>query len=307
MHFPNAVRTPPHPRVGMVRSQRLMLGLLVGLIPGIGVQAQLLYSESFPGVAGNTSRTELTTVGWNVHGRDAELATAGAAPRASIRGQLGTDLVRGYVHAEYAGTGTNVNAQLNRTTLIWTNQVASLALLPSAIGSVTWMQGNGNVQGQYRVAVQIGGQWYVSQPAGAQALAATNANFRDNATQMEFDFSAASWFDLAFDGSYGVSGTVLSLDPLTPAVLPGGLVQAIGLYIGGTGGGTSSLVTGARRIDDFMIFGVPIGGGGAGSAAATAAVSTNRATRVAQQQFRAHQARVARDQRLQQHRRNQQR
>lgn len=269
---------------------------------GFSLQAQLLYHETFPGVAPNNSRTELNTEGWNVHGRNGAYNDAADAPRAAIRGQVGPGGTRGYAWIQYGGGGNTANDQRNRTTLLWTQEVASLNLLPSAIASVAWMQGNNNVAGQYRVAVQLGGQWFVSDPAGAQAQGSTNGTFVTNGTEISYAFAGSSWYTLAFDGSFNTSGTVLSLDPLTPTVLPNSAVQAIGLFIGGTGGGASSAVTGLRRIDDFMLFGVPQSGGGAGANAGPAAARTSQ-----QQAHRAHQARVARDQRLQQHRRNQQR
>jgi len=272
----------------------------------VGVlQAQLLYHESFDGVAPNTTRTDLPTVGWFAHG-----GTLGAyldsttARQVSIRGAVGADGNRGFVHAEYSGSGTTLADQRARTTLIWTNQIASLNLLPQAVGSVTWMQGNGVVDGQYRVAVQVGGQWYVSQPAGAQGVAvASYLTFGSSATQVAFDFASAVWYNLAFDGGPQISGTVLSLHPLLSAVLPGGALQGIGLFIGGEGGYLSSDPTGHRRFDDFMIFGVPpeSGGGGAGVA------GNVRANRAQQHLIKANQARIAKEQRLQQHRRNQQR
>jgi MYXO-CTERM domain-containing protein len=115
----------------------------------------------------------------------------------------------------------------------------------------SWYQGNANVADSMQLAIQQGGQWYVSTTTFTTA-ALSLANFATLAELKSVAYSptAANWATLNFDGSYnsgtkvGVSGTVLSVGAAPGADLTG-TITAFGVLVQGNAG--------TRRFDTFEI------------------------------------------------------
>jgi hypothetical protein len=115
---------------------------------------------------------------------------------------------------------------------------------------------NAGVIPGFRIAVQIGGNWYASTSVLANPIAVTSAaNFHlgagsGGAQQVTFTWTtaASAWDSLSF-----TPGTSLALGSTLVSDLPAGNITAFGLYsdtVTGTGGAT-------RRVDTFQIDPVP--------------------------------------------------
>jgi len=103
----------------------------------------------------------------------------------------------------------------------------------------------------FRIAVQIGGNWYASVAVLANTVAVSSiANFPTGAQKVTFNWTtaASAWDSLNF-----TPGTTLALGSTLVSDLPAGNITAFGLYsdtVTGTGGAT-------RRVDTFQIDPVP--------------------------------------------------
>lgn len=102
----------------------------------------------------------------------------------------------------------------------------------------------------FRIAVEIGGNWYASTAVLANTVAVSSAaNFNSQAQQLTFNWTtaASAWDSLTF-----VPGTSLVLGSTLTSDLPGGNITAFGLYSdqepGTTGPGNAT-----RRVDTFQI------------------------------------------------------
>ncbi len=176
-------------------------------------------------------------------------------------GQVNAGPVIGSTATAY-GQGIAFVTQPSGNALFWTPEFATTSSTGSGINpssfsslSFSWYQGNGAVDASFRVALEIGGQWYASQQQFFNTAAVANAAaFATGAELKTFNYTAAasSWLQLNFDGSYsmtthtGTSGTVLGLGAQPGSALSGN-IDAFGLFSDVPGS------TGNRRIDSFEI------------------------------------------------------
>jgi hypothetical protein len=224
-------------------------------------QAQVpIYREVFGNnTAGNVN---LSTVGWS--GNWGPTATDSSSPSpnnfgiSSALGKPGTldNINAGGLSLSTAngllftsGTGASLNNWIAYTT----GYTVDTSVTP--IQDISFYAGSAanctfGIPG-FRIAVQIGGNWYASTQVLANNVAVTSAaNFNTGAQQVTFNWTtdASAWDSLSF-----TPGTTLALGSTLTSPLPGGPVTGFGLYSDqepGSGNAT-------RRADTFQIDPVP--------------------------------------------------
>lgn len=120
------------------------------------------------------------------------------------------------------------------------------------IEQISWYQGNNNANAELRVALQIGGQWYVSNQVFTNPAVGSGDDFVNEAVPKVFTFStdASEWLDLIF-----TPGSELTLGNSLANPLPAGTITGFGLYGQAPSGFT-------MRFDTYQIEGASTGGGG---------------------------------------------
>jgi hypothetical protein len=252
--------------------------------------AQILYRETF-GTATTGGQQASQDYDWAIHtgataiNQSASTSSAVAVNRNANASKPGASDPIGQVNAGPVigdpatayGQGIPFVTMATGTALFWTPEYATtsgtgLGIDPTAYAELqfSWYQGNNNTTGAWRVAVQVSGQWYVSQteyfnnaavvsivdfPQGDDNGEGGTAHGAELKT-FTYSASAATWFALNFDGTYdmtthtGTSGAVLTLGAQPVADLSG-TIDAFGLFSNTTG------ASGNRRFDTYTITAIP--------------------------------------------------
>lgn len=257
-------------------------------------QADVLYRETFgtdvTGGQGTSAGYDWDiAIGLTATDKSASIDTVSAINRTAngskpgsageLLGQVNAGSVVGATPAAY-GAGIPFVTQPSGNAIFWTPEYATTSGTGSGINpnsfsslSFSWFQGNAATDSSFRVALQIGGQWYVSQQQFLNVAAVTSAgNFArggpdgtgdaagHGAELKTFNYTsiASSWFQLNYDGTYsmathtGASGTVLTLGAQPGSNLSGN-IDAFGLF-----SDVAGAAAGNRRFDSFQIDVVPI-------------------------------------------------
>jgi hypothetical protein len=196
-----------------------------------------IYTENFPNSTG--ANRAMSTVGWNAAVGPSGTDTSTATTNYVVSFNLGQGNVAGYVGKTSTGT----------VGLAYTSEYV-VDRSAFSISTISFYSNNTSAADSFRIALQIGGNWYATDTAFSRnsTTAGSPSNFPSNAELESFAFTdaAASWRALTF-----ASGTSLSLSGTTlGSNLPGGNITAFGLY--------SASNVGVLRFDTFQISATPI-------------------------------------------------
>jgi hypothetical protein len=229
---------------------------VAGVLAVQAAQATVVYREVFPNDFAATQGLEATAQGWfgAQHGVEEFTPSSGQITKpASGNGEPGP--INSNPQGAIDDTGFLFWSPANRAGIyLYTNEIAALNLDSSAITTVSWDSRNSsdnlNTGTRMRVAVRIGGDWYISDGAephssGSGAAATWETNSMTLASQT---------FALFDDHNSGESLTSLprNNDGDSGRALPGGAVEAIGLWINFNqtlAGGPNPTI----RIDNFTV------------------------------------------------------
>jgi hypothetical protein len=254
--------------------------LLGGVLPAASNGA-IIYRETYAGAV-TSGQSASSAYDWALHvGATATDKSIDTTTAQSINNTINTCKPADAVNVN-AGAANTVNKNgiafatpAVGNALFWTKEYpltsgTSAGINPSVNGPPTfsWFQGNANTDGSWRVAVQVGGVWYVTDTAffnTASVNGANAANFGagdDNGNggtnhgaelkTFTYTTAASAWDVLNFDGTYdltthtGTSGTALTRGALASADLSG-TIDAFGLFSDTPG------ATGNRRFDTFTV------------------------------------------------------
>jgi hypothetical protein len=203
--------------------------------------AVVVYTETFGNATGSVAN--ISTVGWQLnYGATATTYTGNNTGIGFISQHPGSpqDLPNiGQAQASNSETnGFIVISSNSAPALVWTNEyTGTVPLTRNTLDSVSFYQAN-NAAVNFRVALQIAGQWFASTPLASSTIGATTT-FNADATQLSLnDFTSSNWTQINF-----TAGSQLSLGT-TGLALPDGTVTAFGVYR------ADSTVT---RIDSFVV------------------------------------------------------
>jgi len=219
-----------------------------------------IYREVF----GNTylgANANLSTVGWSGNwGPTATAESGGSLDNFGVSSQGGAPSNLNNINAGGASLSTSnglaftsgTGASLNNWIAYTTGYTVDTTATP--IQDISFYAGsaaNAGVIPGFRIAVQIGGNWYASSAVLANTVAVgTIGAFRTGAQQVTFNWTtaASAWDSLSFTPS-----TALVLGSTLVSDLPGGNVTAFGLYSDQEPGAGNA----TRRFDTFQIDTVP--------------------------------------------------
>ncbi len=208
--------------------------------------AAVIYRETF---GATTDQTVLTAAGWN--GLVGATAAAAVTSQFSLSSAAGRPADLDNVNAGTSASqsqGFVFNSNNTSNILLYTaeypvdtslNQITTITFYVGNSGNGAQLAANG-----FRVALEVGGNWYASDQLLVNSTGVANAAaFGANAQQVTFNFTstAAAWRSLTVN-----PGTSLALGPALGADLPSGTITAFGVY-----SDTGSSQT--RRIDTFEI------------------------------------------------------
>jgi hypothetical protein len=252
---------------------RILLALALPLGATTGFADTILYRETF----GNTGGNQLYSFsGWALHSvsstnvvnvRTADtnqgIGPAVGKPTAAEFTNVGAGTTVSTNNGlAYLQLQSNFGAQFGAgaAALAWTNEhVANGATFTTGqIGSISFYLGNGSTGTPVKIAIQVGGAWYVSAADFTSDLAVSSAaDFNARATEKTFTFTrdAAAWRTLNFTpgsnplqdngaGNLAVGGSSLV------ANLIDGNVTAFGFFV-------PSGATATVRVDTFTITAIP--------------------------------------------------
>jgi hypothetical protein len=250
--------------------------IVVVLLSNVNASAEVIYRETFgrpgPGTTSNIGPTNFHWIRYNTAGTLTSL-TGGVNGGGSAGTEVGrpTDLAN--VNAGNNSDGTSGAYALGWAFMDGTSRLAytpeySFNPADYQAGSLTfsWYQGNNTsiADNDFRLALQIGGAWYVSSQSFANTASVTGGgNFGTLAAgaggaefmSLIYDSAAANWLTLDFTGSYNhLDGTTttsgaLALGSAAESDLSG-MITGFGLYRNATGQNA--------RWDSFQIEGILI-------------------------------------------------
>jgi hypothetical protein len=242
-------------RSSFLPMKKILLGSMVALIAVPVLHADVIYRETFGETVNNNPLSDNTWAG--------AFGATGSNAFSSMNFGLSNNFSKPGATAPSvnAGVSTNPSTTLgfvfsnggtvaSSNWLAYTNEYTVDTSLWTPT-SISFYSGNaaGATIPVYRIAAQIGGNWYATDSTFANATAVTAAgNFQNagsgGAELMTFAWTnaAASWRDLAFtlNTTMTLSGTTLAAD------LPTGNITGFGLYSEAVGGTI-------RRFDTFEI------------------------------------------------------
>jgi hypothetical protein len=222
-------------------------------------QAQTpIYREVFGNNAAPAgTNAPLSTVGWagywgatandqsNPSFSNFGISAAAGSPSTLDNINAGTSLSTVYGLLFTSGTGAANTNWIAYTTGYTVNTTAT------PIADISFYAGNAAGAPGYRIAVEIGGNWYASSATLANAVAVSSiGGFAAGAQKVTFNWTtaASAWDSLSFTPSSAlVLGSTLVSD------LPGGNVTGFGLYSDTPASGGPT-----RRVDTFQIDTVPV-------------------------------------------------
>ncbi len=261
-----------------MKTQTLLAFSLPLVASAAFAQYDIVYRETFSSAANNSN---INLFGWGVHygNTSATVYTntdlSNAVAVSNLTGRVtGVDNINAgsmIITAPTGGVATNPSPGQNSTgfvfvapqnvpfssaspILIWTNEGANLVSTSTA-HQFSFYLGNTTTASVVRVAVQVGGAWYVSaNPFSTASM--TGGQFAANAElkTLTFDPAADQWRSLSFSQAatnpFSTNGGGnLSLGALSTNDLSGG-ITAFGIYIDS---GTNNSV----RFDTFTITAIP--------------------------------------------------
>lgn len=257
----------------------------------LAARATIIYRETF---GTSTTGGQGSTLGydWAIHNtatavdKSASVDTIAAVNRSANASKPGSSDTIGNVNSGPIigttpgayGAGIAFAATTAGPVIFWTPEYASASGTGSGIDPTvysplkfSWYQGCADTTGNWRVAVKVAGQWYVSQQSFLNTAGVANAaNFAlggddgnggtshgSELKSFTYTTNANAWFLLNFDGTFtlggspgtgaGANGTVLSMGA-QPASNLSGPIDAFGLF-------SEVVGTGNRRFDTFTIDG----------------------------------------------------
>lgn len=240
----------------------LLVASSILLATSVASAQSVVYRETFGNnTAGNIS---LSVAGWAVHGggglvRTADTgigissATGRGTTLANVNAGSSSSLTNGFIFAGFQNAGQSGanNFTANGAGILWTNEY-TIGRGAQELSSVSFYLGNGGTGATVRVALQIGGGWYVSNQTFANNPAVASGTFGASSVLNTFNFttSASAWRQLNFNApSLTANGSQLSLVGTTLAsALPSGDVTAFGLYVDAV-----ATNNGTVRVDSFEI------------------------------------------------------
>jgi|ERR1035437_8933238 hypothetical protein len=236
--------------------------LVTAFVGATLLSMQVTQAQIYREVFGNNTAANnlLSTVGWSgAWGAAATDSAAGGmiANNFGVSAALGDPQNLGNIGAPLElsqANGLLFTSGGTAATMNWiaytTYTVDPIATPISDISFYAGSAANAGVIPGFRIAVQIGGNWYASTAVLANTVAVASAgNFNTLAQKLTFNWTTASnaWDSLSFTPT-----TTLVLGSTLGSDLPGGNVTAFGLYsdqLTGTGA--------TRRFDTFQIDPVP--------------------------------------------------
>jgi hypothetical protein len=260
---------------------------VAALLSGFNSRADVLYRETFGNASSPVVRVNPNLFGWQVFNQTGAALT-------TVGGNYAVDTTAGF-----PANLANVNAGLNSDgssgavspgPFFWAATQAgrhsytpeySFNISDYSSLSFSWYQGNANTVDPFRVALHVGGIWYVSTTGFTNSVSGiSGASFGSlagpNAQLMTYNFdgTAANWEILNFDGTYNGGGTFGGpAAAITASTLGGmfltatntsnltGTVDAFGYMYWNPAtvlGNASANAGGNVRIDNYQIDGVPI-------------------------------------------------
>jgi hypothetical protein len=247
---------------GMIYLKKLAVLAGAILLSMQGTRAQVpIYREVFGNTSGGAN-ANLSSVGWS--GNWGPTATDSSNPSPNNFGVSsalgapnnldninagGPSLSTANGLAFTSGTGASLNNWIAYTTG-YTVDTTSTPIQDISFYAGSAANGTFGIPG-FRIAVQIGGNWYASTQVLANNVAVSSAaNFNTGAQQVTFNWTtdAAAWDSLSF-----TPGTTLTLGSTLTSPLPGDPVTGFGLYSDQEPGGGNA----TRRFDTFQIDTVP--------------------------------------------------
>lgn len=225
------------------------------LIPFCGSNASgatVIYREVFG--AASSGNFAMSGVGWSAAmGSTATdySSTVNTSSGAFVSGNTGNPTNLDNVNAGGAAASTSlgiVGMALNNTSnqrlgLVYTTEYSFNTADYQSI-NFSWYEGNNTTSAKVRLALQIDGNWYVTNTTFSNSTAVSSAaNFSTQSVLQSFDFTttASQWSTLNF-----TSGSALSIGSTLTNALPTGTITGFGLYASDT---TNSTI----RLDTFAV------------------------------------------------------
>ncbi|MCC5846447.1 MAG: PEP-CTERM sorting domain-containing protein [Verrucomicrobia bacterium] len=225
--------------------------LLTAILP-VHAQTFVDYREIFPRPTGASGPASMADYGWFAHrGPDATQITAhtttSGSPQWAVSAGTGRPDNLAAVNSNPPNDGEALgfaffyaNATEGSPVLLWTNEHSTDLVM---VQQFDWWQGNQTGTDGFRLAIQVGTDWYVSAQNNTQSAGVST--FSTQAEQMTQLMAGSSWNTLNF-----TSGSTLSMG--TAALLPEtGTISAFGLFAETHTQNTS------LRFDTFTVTAIP--------------------------------------------------
>jgi hypothetical protein len=225
------------------------------------VRAEVVYREVFGNLPTGGTNSSFNTAGWfgyygatassqdTVNYNNFGISTSAGAPNNLDNVNAGGPALSTTNGLGFTSGGT-LTPGANSTILVGTSQYTVDTSLWS-IQNISFYAGSaaaGGVIPGFRIAVEIGTNWFATAQVFANATAISSiGNFPSGAEKQTFNWTttAGAWRTLDF-----VPGVSLALGGAAGSDLPSGLITAFGLYSDPVSSGTS---TATRRWDTFEI------------------------------------------------------
>jgi hypothetical protein len=212
---------------------------LFASLASLSLAQSVIYRETFGNKAGNNSLSALSANinSWNAY----ETTVSSATTRGVVSNGAGASTT-----LDNAGTGfsslslTNGFVYTETINIPYLVVTTALTLNQSQYSGITftWDAKNNNAASTQRIAVQIGGNWYVS----AQTFSTSTNTW--TAQSFSFTNTSTAWIDLTAQISSNKLPDSVAATSLTSA-LPTGNITSFGLYLG--------KFNDTQRIDTFAI------------------------------------------------------
>jgi len=197
-----------------------LLALLTSCDLATRAFADVIYRETFGNASSPVARQNPNVFGWQVFNQSgAALATVGGNYAVDTTAGFPADLVN-------VNSGTNSDGGTGAVgpgPYFWAaNQAGRLSFTPEysvnladySILTFSWYQGNANTVDPLRLAVHIGGAWYVNKSEKLNTVSGISGSTFGSAAgpnaqlvSTAFDPAAANWEVLSFNGTYNGGGT----------------------------------------------------------------------------------------------------
>ncbi len=248
--------------------------------------ADTIYRETFGNASSPVVRQNPNVFAWQVFNQT-------GAPLTTVGGNYGVDTTAGFpadlvnINAGFNSDGSS--GALSPGPFFWAaSQAGRLSFTPeysinlADYSSLTfsWYQGNANTVDPFRLAVHIGGVWYVNTTETLNTVSGISGSTFGSAAgpnaqlmTVNFDPAAANWQVLNFDGTYDGGGTFGGAAAATTSSTVGtmflsanstdlsGTIDAFGymFWASGTALGSASANAGGNvRIDNYQIDAIPV-------------------------------------------------